>query len=69
MQQTPPTMLDMIAIHYFACVKGTKPFEVLLLEGQDGQTWKDHMQNFKLCHVPNVDGQIDPSLVFVPANL
>jgi hypothetical protein len=36
MQQTPPTMLDMIAIHYFACVKGTKPFEVLLLEGQDG---------------------------------
>jgi hypothetical protein len=36
MQQTTPTMLDVIAIHYFACIKGTKPFEVLLLEGQDG---------------------------------
>jgi len=23
-------------IYYFACVKGIKPFEVLLLEGQDG---------------------------------
>jgi hypothetical protein len=36
MQQTTPTMLDVIAIQYFACIKGIKPFEVLLLEGQDG---------------------------------
>jgi hypothetical protein len=36
MQQTIATMLNVIARHYFVCVKGTKPFEVLLLEGQDG---------------------------------
>jgi hypothetical protein len=36
MQQTTPTMLDVIARHYFACVEGIKPFKVLLLEGQDG---------------------------------
>jgi hypothetical protein len=36
MQQRTPTMLDVIAIHYFACVNGIKLFEVLLLEGQDG---------------------------------
>ncbi len=37
----------------------------MLLEGQDGQTWKDHVCNHALCHLPNVDGQIDPSLVVV----
>ncbi len=31
------TMLDVIALSYFACVKGL-PLGVLLLEGQDGQT-------------------------------
>jgi hypothetical protein len=41
------------------------PFRVLLLEGQDGQTWKDHVRNCAPCHPPNVDGQMDPSLVVV----
>ncbi len=36
------------------------PYVVLLLEGQDGQTWKDRVYNCALCHLPNVDGQIDP---------
>jgi ABC-type methionine transport system permease subunit len=43
---------------YFACVKGL-PLGVLLLEGQDGQTWNDHVQNCTFCHLLNMDGQID----------
>jgi len=39
---------------------------VLLLEGQDGQTWNDRVHNCTLCHLRNVDGQIDPSLVIDP---
>jgi hypothetical protein len=42
---------------------------MLLLEGQNGQTWKDHVCNYAPCHLPNVNGQIDPSLIVVPANL
>jgi hypothetical protein len=30
-----------------------------------GQTWKDHVRNCAPCHLPNVDGQIDPSLVYL----
>jgi hypothetical protein len=35
----------------------------MLLDGQDGQTWKDYV------HLPNVDGQIDPSLDVVHVGL
>lgn len=31
-------------------------FNVLLLGGQDGHKWKDHMHNHPPCHLPNVDG-------------
>jgi len=41
------------------------PSRLLLLEGWDGQTWKNHVHNCAPCHLPNVDGQIDPSLVMV----
>ncbi len=41
----------------------------LLLEGQDGQTCKDHVRNYASCHLLNVDSQIDPSLVVVPTGL
>jgi hypothetical protein len=44
-------------------------FGLLLLEGQDGQTWKDHVPNCAPCHLFNVDGQIDPSLAVIPINL
>jgi len=39
------------------------------MEGQDGQTWKDHVHNYAPCHFPNVDGQMDPSLVMVLISL
>jgi hypothetical protein len=45
------------------------PLGVLLLKGRDGQTWKDHVHNCVLCHLPNVDGQIDPSLAMIPIGL
>ncbi len=44
-------------------------FGVLLLEVHDVQTWKDHVHNSMLCHLPNVYGQIDPSWVVVHARL
>ncbi len=36
-------------ICYFACV--WLHFKILLLEGQDGQTWKDHVCNCVSCHL------------------
>jgi hypothetical protein len=45
------------------------PFKVLLLECQDGQTWKDHVLNCAPCHPYDVDGHIDPSLMVVPIRL
>jgi hypothetical protein len=42
--------------------------KILSLKGQDGETWKDHMWNCMPCHLLDVDGQIDPSLVVVLAN-
>jgi hypothetical protein len=48
------------------CVCKVLPFEMLLLEGQNGHTWKDHMHNCAVvCHLPTVDDQIHPSLVIV----
>jgi hypothetical protein len=39
---------------------------MLLLECQDGYTWKNHVLNCTHCHPYDVDGQIDPSLMVVP---
>jgi hypothetical protein len=55
-------------INYFGCdyicislqVHKVWSFGVLLLEGLDGQTWKDHVHNYMLCHLLNMDGLIDP---------
>jgi hypothetical protein len=40
-----------------------------MLEGRDGVVWKDHVRNCALCHLPNVDGTVDPSLAVVWAGL
>ncbi len=45
------------------------PLGMLLLKGQNGQTWKDHMCNCALCHLSHVNGQVDPSLVVVLVGL
>jgi hypothetical protein len=38
-----------------------------MLEGRDGVVWKDHVRNCAPCHLPNVDGTVDPSLAVVQA--
>jgi hypothetical protein len=50
-------------------VQDVLPFGMLLLKGQNGQTWKDHMHNCALCHHSHVNGQVDPSLVVVLVGL
>ncbi len=44
-------------------------FGILMLEGRDGVVWKDHVRNCAPCHLPNVDGTVDPSLAMVRAGL
>jgi hypothetical protein len=51
------------------CVWKVLPLGVLLLKGQNGQTWKDHLHNCVSCHLPNVYGQIDSSLAMIPIGL
>jgi hypothetical protein len=42
---------------------------VLLLEGRDGMVWKDHVRNCAPCHLPNIDGTVDPIVAMVLAGL
>jgi len=55
--------------HVILHVQKVLPSKVLLLESQDGQTWKEHVCNCAPCHLPNVNDQIDPSLTMVPTSL
>ncbi len=63
---TNNTMLDVIMKHVSFHVSKVLPFGVLLLEGRDSQKWKDHVRDCVSCHFPDVNGQIDSSLVVVP---
>jgi hypothetical protein len=40
-----------------------------MLEGHDGVVYKDHVSNCAPCHLPNVDGTIDSSLVVIRVRL
>jgi hypothetical protein len=40
-----------------------------LLEGWDGQIGKENVHNYAPCHLPNVNGQNDPSLATIPSGL
>jgi hypothetical protein len=55
-QQITPTTLDVIVRHIVLRVQKVLLFKVLLLKGQDGQIYKDHVCNFALCHLLHVDG-------------
>ncbi|KAH8968866.1 hypothetical protein BDL97_02G004000 [Sphagnum fallax] len=50
-------------------VREVLAFGVLMLEGRDGVVWKDHVRNCEPCHLPNVDGTVDPSLAVVRVGL
>jgi hypothetical protein len=51
------------------CVQKVLLSRVLLLEGQDGQTWKDHVHNCVMYHLFYLNGQIDPSWVVISVGL
>jgi hypothetical protein len=69
LQLTTSTTLNLIIGNVILLVQKVLSIRLLLLEGRDGQTWKDFVRNCAPCHFPNVDGQIDPSLAMVPTGL
>ncbi|BBN03070.1 hypothetical protein Mp_2g20450 [Marchantia polymorpha subsp. ruderalis] len=69
LQQTAPTTLDVTAGRTILRVREVLPSGVLLFESRDGIVWKDHVRNCAPCHLPNVDGTMDPSLAIVRACL
>ena len=69
LQQTAPTTLDVIVGRIILRVREVLQSGVLLLEGRDGQVWKDHVCNCAPCHLPHIDGIVDPTLAIVLAGL
>ncbi len=65
LQQTAPTTLDVTTGRTILRVREVLAFGVFMLEGRDGVVWKDHVRNCVSCHLPNVDGTVDPSLAVV----
>jgi hypothetical protein len=62
LHKTRLIMLNVIMEHVILHVQKVLLFKLLLAEDEDGQTWKDHVHNCILCHLPNVHTQIDPTL-------
>jgi hypothetical protein len=52
----------------YMCEKGFT-FEGLLWKRWYGQVWKDRMWNCAPCHLPHVDGQVDPLLLVIIVGL
>jgi hypothetical protein len=40
----------------------------MVLQGADGTLLKEHLENCALCHNPNIDLTVDPTLTTVPAD-
>jgi hypothetical protein len=64
LQQTASTTLD-VTSRTILRVRKVLASRVLMLEGCDGVVWKDHVHNCAPCHLPNVDGTVDPSLAVI----
>jgi hypothetical protein len=69
LQQITPTMLDVTVGRTILRVRKVLASGVLMLEGRDGVVWKDHVRNCAPCHLPNVDGIVDPNLAVIRADL
>jgi hypothetical protein len=69
LQQTAPTTLDVMTSRTILQVREVLVSGVLMLEGRNGVVWTDHVHNCAPCHLPNVDGTVDPSLVVIRASL
>jgi hypothetical protein len=69
LQQTTPITLDVTTGRTILQVREVLASRVLMLEGCDGVVWKDHVRNYAPCHLPNVDGTVDPSLAVIRVGL
>lgn len=67
LEQVAPTTLDVTAGRIILRVKEVGKTRVLTLEGRDGVEWKDHAKNVAPCHLPHLDGTLDPSSAVIPA--
>ncbi len=65
LQQIAPTTLDVTIGCIILRVREVLVFGVFMLEGCNGVVWKDHVCNCVPCHLPNVDGIVDPSLAVI----
>jgi cbb3-type cytochrome oxidase cytochrome c subunit len=61
--------LDVTASRIILRVREVLTFGVLMLEGHNVVVWKDHAHNCVPCHLPNVDGRVNPSLAVIRASL
>jgi hypothetical protein len=69
LQQTAPKTLDVMVGQVIFKMQEILPFRVIILEGQNRQIWKDHLQICALCHLQNINGHVNMSLVMIPRNL
>ncbi|CAM6092753.1 unnamed protein product [Calypogeia fissa] len=69
LQQAAPMTLDVTTGRTILRVREVLLSGVLVLEGCDGVFWKDHVRYCAPCHLPNVDGRVDPSLAPISASL
>lgn len=69
LEQVAPTTLDVTAGRIILRVKEVGSTGVLTLEGRDGVEWKDHAKNVAPCHLPHLDGTLDPYAAVIPAGL
>lgn len=66
LEQVAPTTLDVTAGRIILRVKEVGSTGVLTLEGRDGVEWKDHAKNVAPCHLPHLDGTLDPYAAVIP---
>ncbi len=69
LQQFTLTTLDVTAWCTILRMQEVLASGVIMLDGRDGVVWKDHVHNCAPCHLPNVDGTVDPNLAVVWAGL
>lgn len=55
----------MMACQIFLRVQEVMEFGVLMLEFRDKVVWKDHALNYPPCHLPTIDGRVDPSVTVI----
>jgi hypothetical protein len=69
LQQTAPTTLDVTAGRVVLRVEEVGPSGVLTLIGRDGVEVKDYARNVTPCHLPHLEGAVDPTAAVIPAGL